>query len=130
MSRSVSYFARLYQQRMVSVVRNSIIELCTRVQIKSPIHSGSFRSSWTGSIGSTPYVVNVNIKQGDSHRNDWLSVAQTVNPGNVFWFANGQPYGPLLEYEGHSPQAPSGMVRITIAEFPQIVRSAVNASRS
>jgi hypothetical protein len=37
---------------------------------------------------------------------------------------NNLPYGIALEY-GHSKQAPSGMIRVTLARFQQIVDEAI-----
>ena len=128
MSRSVSDFAKLYQQRMASVIRQSCAELSTRVIARTPVDSGDLRASWTPNKGE-PKAVNVDTASGGS-RHDIAAVVNSLEAGDTYSLANGQPYAQRIEYEGHSPQAPSGMVRITIAEFPQIVRSAVNASRS
>jgi hypothetical protein len=38
---------------------------------------------------------------------------------------NALPYGPRLEYEGWSSQAPAGMVRISVVEFQTFVDKAV-----
>ena len=35
---------------------------------------------------------------------------------DVIWIQNNAPYGPALE-DGHSGQAPSGMVAVTFAEL-------------
>lgn len=125
---SISDFTRLYQQRLTSVVRKSCAEISTRIVARTPVDSGSLRASWTPNNGE-PIAENVDIAQGGS-RHDIASVVNNIEAGDTFSLANGQPYARRIEYEGHSPQAPAGMVRITAAEWPQIVREAVNASRS
>ncbi|WP_330210091.1 hypothetical protein [Pseudomonas sp. AM4(2022)] len=39
---------------------------------------------------------------------------------------NNLPYGPRLEYEGWSNQAPAGMVQITVTEFQMFINKAVS----
>ena len=48
--------------------------------------------------------------------------------GDTAYLVNNLPYAVPLEY-GHSSQAPAGMVRVTIAEFQQIVEAAVRANQ-
>ena len=40
---------------------------------------------------------------------------------------NSLPYIRPLEYEGHSKQAPAGMVRVSVTEFQTFVDNAVKA---
>jgi len=39
------------------------------------------------------------------------------------------PYIERLEYEGWSAQAPSGMLRVSLAEFPRIVENEIKKRR-
>ena len=47
-------------------------------------------------------------------------------PGNIYQLKNGAAYIRKLEY-GSSAQAPSGFVRVAIADFPNIVAKAARA---
>ena len=51
--------------------------------------------------------------------------ARTLGPD--LWLANNLPYAVPLE-NGHSPQAPGGMVKLSMLEVPGIVASAAKAS--
>ena len=51
-----------------------------------------------------------------------------LKAGEVIYLVNNLEYARALEY-GHSKQAPKGMVRITVAEFPQVVRKAAQETR-
>jgi hypothetical protein len=48
-------------------------------------------------------------------------MANRLEAGSIFYLTNNLPYGERLEY-GYSKQAPSGMVRITLAEYEKILR--------
>jgi hypothetical protein len=85
---------------------------------------GTFRGGWQLGIDSVP--------QGQTGRIDpsgavTLGAIRNEIPaqagGHVYYITNNVIYGPRLE-DGHSTQAPAGMVGLTAMEFPQVVRAA------
>lgn len=91
---------------------------------------GRFRGNWLVAVGS-PLIGE--IDRVDPSGNETLSAAraslQAFIAGTPIFIQNNLPYGPRLEYESWSKQAPAGMVRITVAEFQDIVKQ-VGASLS
>jgi hypothetical protein len=91
---------------------------------------GRFRGNWLVSIGS-PLIGE--IDRVDPSGNDTIAAAravlQSLVAGTPIFIVNNLPYGPRLEYESWSKQAPAGMLRITVAEFQDIVQQ-VGASLS
>ena len=50
-----------------------------------------------------------------------MATKQKWESGFTFYMTNNLPYGERLEY-GWSSKAPSGMVRITLAEYDMIIQ--------
>lgn len=84
---------------------------------------GTFKANWVGNMGSVDYtttdetdptgelsLVNINRKQTDQY--------------GVFYISNSLPYAQALE-DGHSSQAPAGMVGLTVLEFEYISEASI-----
>ncbi|AOA04608.1 hypothetical protein [Pseudomonas sp. TMW 2.1634] len=90
---------------------------------------GRFRGNWMFSIGSPDTSTLDQVDPGGSR-----SMARIVNgalefnAGETAYITNSLPYAIPLEY-GHSTQAPSGMVRITLANFQKIVEEAIRKNQ-
>jgi hypothetical protein len=88
---------------------------------------GRFRGNWqvTFDTKATGQLERID-PQGDSTKSAASQVVLgfTYEVGTI-WAVNNLPYGPRLEFEGWSSQAPSGMVRISVAEFQTFVNRAV-----
>ncbi|MBM1191530.1 hypothetical protein [Pseudomonas weihenstephanensis] len=90
---------------------------------------GRFRGNWMFSIGSPDASTVDQVDPGGSR-----SMARIVNgalqfnAGETAYITNSLPYAVPLEY-GHSTQAPSGMVRITLANFQKIVEEAIRKNQ-
>lgn len=91
---------------------------------------GRFRSNWFVTMNAPASGTVDQIRsEGEAIESASAAIA-SFKPGQTIFLCNNLPYGPRLEYEGWSSQAPAGMVRITIAEFGAIVDDAVNEVRS
>lgn len=90
---------------------------------------GRFRGNWMFSIGSPDTSTVYQVDPGGSR-----SMARIVNgalefnTGETAYITNSLPYAIPLEY-GHSTQAPSGMVRITLANFQKVVEEAIRKNQ-
>ncbi|MAB96929.1 MAG: hypothetical protein CMK71_02520 [Pseudomonadaceae bacterium] len=89
---------------------------------------GRFRGNWQVGIGTRPTGTLPDIDpQGNNTIGKAAAVIETyTTDANTIWAVNNLPYGYRLEYEGWSTQAPSGMVRISVAEWQMIVNQAVS----
>jgi len=86
---------------------------------------GRFRGNWQFSIGSPVEGVLDQIDASGSVTLAKLKLqVEQLSIGETAYIVNNLPYAIPLEY-GHSKQAPSGMVRITLARFQQIVDEAI-----
>ena len=97
--------------------RMAIVLVAQGVVMGSPVDTGRFRGNWQ--FGKV-------LPQGTLPTLDTSGAAaiariagQTVGvkAGGEVWVVNNLPYAGKLEY-GYSQQAPSGMVRVTLANLP------------
>lgn len=90
---------------------------------------GRFRGNWQFSIGAPAEgeLDQVDPAGGITLAKLKLQVEQ-LTIGETAYIVNNLPYAVPLEY-GHSKQAPSGMVRVTLARFQQIVDEAIRKNR-
>ncbi|KIF56234.1 hypothetical protein [Pseudomonas fluorescens] len=86
---------------------------------------GRFRANWHLSIG---VVENVTFDEVDPSGTETIAALVAAisdfTAGQMVYLINNLPYAIPLEF-GHSTQAPSGMVRVTVARFQQIVQEAI-----
>ena len=106
------------------VVRGTLLGLTNRIVKRSPVDTGRFRNNWQASTG-TPATNQV---QGtDKTGNKAVDAARTqvnkLEMGQDFYLSNNLPYAHRLEF-GWSKQAPSGMLRLSIAELQQRMNEA------
>lgn len=118
-------------------VRGVATDIATRLDERSPVgdpalwkhpaskdyQPGTFRGNWQLAIGSVP--------QGETGRIDPTG-AETLSvnigaigdhpAGTIIYLANNVPYARTIE-DGHSTQAPSGLVGLTAVEFQSIANS-------
>jgi len=87
---------------------------------------GHFRGNWQLGKDSMPMgEVSGEDKNGGKTINKIISqIPDQAATVGVYYIANNLPYGPALE-EGHSKQAPLGIVGLTKLEFQGIIKEAV-----
>ena len=132
------------------VIKDVIIDVARRIDEKSPVgkreiwasnierktrglpplpkdyKGGHFRANWQLGVNTRPEnEIDTTDFSGTVNQNIGRLPAQCM--GNVFYLTNNVPYAMRLE-NGHSTQAPIGIVGITILEWQGIVRR--NAQRA
>ena len=97
------------RDRIDQKVRMATIGVFSSVIRMTPVDSGRAKGNWQCTIGSPATGENMT---------DESAMIATVprHAGSVVYLTNNLPYIQKLEY-GHSTQAPSGMVRISIDRF-------------
>lgn len=133
---TVKRWTRKTEKAMDESTTAIALEVFRRVIKRTPVETGRARANWQTSIGKPDYTITEQSdKSGDGAISRALAVLSKRKGDAPAFLANSLPYVPKLEYGGYSEgprteggfsrQAPKGMVRITIAEFDQIVRSKV-----
>lgn len=88
---------------------------------------GRFRGNWQVTFDVQP---EDSLERVDPQGNDTKAAAKSAmlsftSAVGQIWVTNNLPYGPRLEFEGWSSQAPAGMVRISVTEFQTFVNQAI-----
>lgn len=104
------------------VVKAAAVALQSSMVEKSPVDTGRFKGNFQTGIGQ------INDYAGAEPGADAVGITRMALdgwvPGKTIYLTNSLPYAQRLEY-GWSQQAPAGMVRITVEEFPQKVAEIV-----
>lgn len=85
---------------------------------------GRFRANWVASFGAPARTTTDSTNRGDSEQQA-LQASQFEIGGTVY-FCNSLPYALRLE-NGWSQQAPSGMVKLTLAQAEIKIRQAIHS---
>jgi len=104
--------------------RRDVVYLATEglalAQEKSPVKSGQFRANWLVSIGAPDTTVQEGPGPGHAARSSGALSAYAAQDGfPMIYLQNNLPYASRLE-DGHSKQAPGGVVGLTAAELAAI----------
>ncbi|HGH8123879.1 hypothetical protein [Enterobacter kobei] len=93
---------------------------------------GRFKNNWYVGFDSQPTQSNdTPDASGQGSNSRGLAVLEVFRVGQVssIYFTNNMPYARALE-EGHSGQAPGGMVRVTALDAAQYFREAMSEVRN
>ena len=114
---------------LTAVVKKVAFELHNSIVIKTPIDTGRARGNWLIATGSIPRgVVDRTLSAPDTAGALAALADYDAASGISIYIANNLDYIGALE-DGHSGQAPSGMVAITVAEFQAHVAKAAASAR-
>ena len=122
---------------METVVVETRFECSDRIINSTPVYTGYARGNWQASIGQ-PILSEVTRYDREagfaptSGRGIAFDEAEDTEKKDVdkdFYLTNNAEYIRNLEFYGGSKQAPHGMVRITIADFQNIVDKAIRNNK-
>lgn len=135
----------LATKRAEKVARKTVLAVGTSIVLKSPVGDptlwkrpappgyvgGNFRRNWQYGFGSAKTDIQDGVDPTGSAAIAAIAAGVKAAPAaGEHFIANGLPYGPRLEFTGHSSQAPEGMVGITIVEFERYVSEAVKEAKA
>ncbi|URA07002.1 virion structural protein [Xanthomonas phage Elanor] len=94
--------------------------------MSTPVDTGRLRGNWQTTINSpATAAIGRNDPSGGAAMAE--AVANLGSLVDVVWFSNNLPYVQTIEYDGHSRQAPEGMVRRHLAAWQRIVSAKAKA---
>lgn len=89
---------------------------------------GRFRGNWQVTLnGAAAGELDRIDPSGAQTLAEGIATISGATSGATVYMVNNLPYAQRLEFDAWSSQAPAGMVRITVAEFPAIVEDAARA---
>jgi hypothetical protein len=117
----IAAFAEKTKLDIDTVHRKVVFDLTNSVIRLSPVKTGRFRNNWNVAKGE----VNKSTNDGTGDPTAGLqSVVDSLTTGGVVYITNSLPYAIRLEY-GWSKQAPQGMVRVTVVNYEQYLKRAL-----
>lgn len=110
-------YERKVDQRVHAATRWVALEALRRVVMKSPVAEGRFKGNWQAALSVRPDgVLDVVDPNGAATIAEGSRNISQLRPYEVVFLSNNVPYARRLE-EGHSQQAPQGVVAVTVAEL-------------
>lgn len=106
-------FAKIVDINLRDLMRMLILKVWTGVTLKTPVDTGRARAAW-GIVFGEPTIAP--IPEGTYGAPAFPAEIQVVDGSQVVYIINALDYIEALE-DGHSQQAPAGMVRVTLAEI-------------
>ena len=109
--------------KMLTAAKNTTMKMVERIIIKSPVKTGRFRNNWFTSINiQNASTTNRTSKlafgqSGGVRMREAFSTIKRMKIGDILYFTNNLHYAVKLEHGGSWRMAPSGMVRVTLADF-------------
>lgn len=108
-----------YSERSDKFVRALALTGMTRLIEKTPVDTGRAKNNWNLAKGAPE---TTNLPAGDYSKSGSVAIVEAagnagkMQAGDTLYLTNGLPYIPPLE-NGHSKQAPAGMIGLTVAEL-------------
>ena len=104
-----------------TVMRSVSLKLFSAIIKASPVDTGRFRGNWqtTGVTPATGLIAGVD-PTGNKAVNSAATFITNAPGWNTFTLTNNLPYAERLEY-GWSKQAPTGVVRVNVIRFQQLI---------
>jgi len=101
-SGDIEAFTKKTEVITLSVFKKVSFDVFGRVVRRTPVDTGRLKGNW--------------------------HITPNITLGKRVFISNNLPYAQAIE-DGHSKQAPAGMVKVTVAEFLPIVNKAVRMNR-
>lgn len=109
------------KERQEYVRRRAIIALFDMVVLRTPVDTGRLRGNWVCTINTPNTGSEAGIRSmAETKRQNEAKVNDSTYK-DVVYLTNNLTYAVAIEY-GHSAQAPQGMMRISAAQWPAIVK--------
>lgn len=111
---NISKFVEKTKVKPDIIVRKVAFDCLAGVILKSPVDTGRFRGNWRVAIGVADLTFKKDLfdKQGDGTLAKGKLKIDEAKFGNNIFLTNNVPYAEALE-NGHSKQAPSGVLHVT-----------------
>lgn len=118
-------FSEKTKADMATVVRKTALSLGESMVLMSPVDTGRFRGNWQyGADAINTSTGGADDKSGRTALNRIQAGIRGWVPGQTIYLSNSLPYAQRLE-SGWSKQAPSGFVRVSVANYQQYIADAI-----
>lgn len=109
-------------QTLNTTYRRATFDLTSAIILGTPVDKGVLRNNWFVTFEQpSNETTNSASTTGSEAIGRARQNLSDVNIRDVVYITNNLPYATPIEFEGHSAQAPQGMVRINTARWDLIV---------
>lgn len=125
----LSRFCKKYDADIKLVIRKISFEAFKRIILRTPVDTGRARANWGVTVGSpNKYVIESEDKSGSATLAMAADGTMSWSCEGSIFMTNNLPYIGVLEYgrdDGTpgSKQAPQGMIRVTMEEMQNWIKS-------
>lgn len=106
--------------KMTEATQKITLDVFKNVILLSPVDTGRFKGNWQPSIGApVAGTLEALDPSGGAVTAKVTGFVEGVEAGDVIYMVNNLEYAERLE-DGHSAQAPGGMVKLTVQRFQPI----------
>lgn len=104
------------------VFRRASFNLFSAIVLDTPVDKGVLRNNWFVALDSPSSETTMEEGTGSGAIVEADSILKNVDLDTEVFITNNLPYAETIEFDGHSAQAPEGMVRINTARWDSIVQ--------
>lgn len=120
-SASVDKWCKKSDAKIQRVIRQSTIWLFTEVVMRTPVDEGRLRGNWVISENE-PIKDQREVFDTSGQFSVRIFGEFVTGKQRKVMITNSLPYAYAIEMEGHSAQAPNGMMRVSARRFKKYVR--------
>ncbi len=114
----LSKFKKKTTRMTEQVFKGTVISLFGKIVARTPVDTGRLSNSWR------PTVNRPSKSSQKASPDAILKTVSNAKLGDSIYLVNNLPYAQKIE-AGSSKQAPTGMVRVTVAEYQKIIEENV-----
>lgn len=126
-------FADKAEAKANRVVRSACLDLFSKIVTRTPVDTGRARANWQIELDAMPPAQTINDRNNPPDDKDDTArrkideitdrIGDVDKATRTICLANNLAYIKALEYGHSQKQAPNGMVRISVAEWDNIVKT-------
>lgn len=112
------------RDRADQLVRAVALEAHGRLMRKTPVDTGRARANWNVQVGGPDRSNDPSKSESDVPATEQAGRSEILGEfeaGRSVFLTNSLPYIPVLE-DGHSDQAPNGMIKVTAKELEPLTQ--------
>lgn len=107
-------FGAVTNEQANTIFKKVIVDLDSRIVMGTPVDEGRARANWFPSLNAPSSAITDDVDtMGEVAVASAQRIASAAKLGDVAWMTNNLPYILKLE-NGHSTQAPAGMVDLNL----------------
>ena len=107
------------------VIRLTVNDIANNTIIATPVLDGLLINNWLSGYSYSTATTDIKDKSGGESQGSLTQALSAYSIGKTFYFTNSQPHAEPNE-NGHSQQAPNGMLKKSIAQFDTIAQGYIN----